>query len=75
MKSHMSLLCFRQKLYFNYGFTELDYLTGKHRILTLNIIALLLMNQKVLLITDQIYKPKSYIDSLAFPVMVSSDLT
>lgn len=59
----------------NYGFTELDYLTGKHRITNLKYHWPFVDESKGFTDYRQLYKPKNYIDSLAFQVMVSSELS
>lgn len=59
----------------NYGFTELDYLTGKHRITNLKYHWPFVDESKGFTDYRLIYKPKNFIDSLSFQVMVSPDLS
>jgi tetratricopeptide (TPR) repeat protein len=63
-----------QQFMVDYGFTELDYLVGKHRITNLSYHWPFRDETKDYIDYRQIYKPVSHIDSLAFFVMAKSDL-
>ncbi len=66
---------FNKRYISEYGFTEVDYLTGKHRITNLKYHWPFVDESKGFTDYRQIYKPKNYVDSLAFNVMVDPELS
>jgi len=63
-----------QQFMVDYGFTDLDDLAGKHRIVNLSYHWPFRDESKDYIDYRQIYKPVSHIDSLAFFVMAKSEL-
>ncbi len=59
----------------SYGFTELDYLVGQHRIKNLSYHWPFTDESAGFVDYRKIYKPISFVDSLAFAVMVDNELT